>query len=153
SLSAKDTRIAKAHRDQRVPTLEQIRRVIQTMPASTEIERRDRALIAPHDLDRRPRRGDRIAQAQAHRYRSGAGRPGRARGEDEVLEVVRALVLSGRRGYPPDRGRLGHLPAAGEALGARRSAIPRNEDRGWGQSAFRGIGPRPQALEQRRPYP
>src|SRR5262249_878023 len=40
-----------------------------------------------------------------------------------------------------------------EALGARRSAIPRNEDRGWGQSAFRGIGPRPQALEQRRPYP
>src|SRR5262249_12550965 len=46
SLSAKDTRIAKAHRDQRVPTLEQIRHVIQTMPASTEIERRDRALIA-----------------------------------------------------------------------------------------------------------
>src|SRR5262249_8768630 len=45
------------------------------------------------------------------------------------------------------------VPAAGEALGARRSAIPRNEDRGWGQSAFRGIGARPQALEQRRPYP
>src|SRR5262249_27358803 len=84
---------------------------------------------------------------------AGPGRPGCARGEDEVLEVVRDLVLSGRRGYPPDRGRLDHLPAAGEALGARRSAIPRNEDRGWGQSAFRGIGPRPQALEQRRPYP
>src|SRR5262245_43950287 len=46
NLSAKETRIAKAHRDQRVPTLEQIRHVIQTMPASTEIERRDRALIA-----------------------------------------------------------------------------------------------------------
>jgi hypothetical protein len=29
-----------------VPTLEQIRHVIQTMPATTEIERRDRALIA-----------------------------------------------------------------------------------------------------------
>ena len=29
-----------------MPTLEQIRHVIQTMPASTEIERRDRALIA-----------------------------------------------------------------------------------------------------------
>jgi site-specific recombinase XerD len=46
NLSAKETRIAKAHRDQRVPTLEQIRHVIQMMPASTEIERRDRALIA-----------------------------------------------------------------------------------------------------------
>src|SRR5262245_19936461 len=46
NLSAKDTRIAKAHREARVPTLEQIRHVIQTMPASTEIERRDRALIA-----------------------------------------------------------------------------------------------------------
>jgi integrase len=46
NLSAKETRIAKTHRDARVPTLEQIRHVIQTMPASTEIERRDRALVA-----------------------------------------------------------------------------------------------------------
>jgi integrase len=46
NLSAKDARIAKAHRDARVPTLEQIRHVIRTMPASSERERRDRALIA-----------------------------------------------------------------------------------------------------------
>jgi integrase len=46
NLSAKETRIAKAHRDARVPTLEQIRHVIQAMPAGTEIERRDRALVA-----------------------------------------------------------------------------------------------------------
>src|SRR5262249_26435645 len=46
NLSAKETRIAKAHRDERVPTLEQIRCVIRMMPAATEIERRDRALIA-----------------------------------------------------------------------------------------------------------
>jgi len=46
NLSAKETRIAKARREERVPTLEQIRHVIQTMPATTEIERRDRALIA-----------------------------------------------------------------------------------------------------------
>jgi integrase len=46
NLSAKETRIAKAHRDARVATLEQIRHVIQTMPAGTEIERRDRALVA-----------------------------------------------------------------------------------------------------------
>ena len=45
NLSAKETRIAKATRPGRVPTLEQIRHVIQSMPA-TPIERRDRALIA-----------------------------------------------------------------------------------------------------------
>jgi integrase len=46
NLSAKETRIAKATRPGRVPTLEQIRHVIQSMPATTDIERRDRALIA-----------------------------------------------------------------------------------------------------------
>jgi site-specific recombinase XerD len=46
NLSAKETRVAKTHRDERVPTLEQIRHVISMMPAATEIERRDRALIA-----------------------------------------------------------------------------------------------------------
>jgi integrase/recombinase XerD len=43
--SARETRIAKARRPTTVPTLEQIR-VIQTMPAGTAIERRNRALIA-----------------------------------------------------------------------------------------------------------
>ena len=45
-LSEKDTRVARAHREQRVPTLEQIRHVIANMPADSEVERRDRALIA-----------------------------------------------------------------------------------------------------------
>jgi integrase len=46
NLSAKDTRIAKATRPARVPTLEQIRHVIQSMPARTDTGRRNRALIA-----------------------------------------------------------------------------------------------------------
>src|SRR5688572_15084415 len=46
NLSAKETRIAKATRPARIPTLEQIRHVIQSMPAATDIKRRDRALIA-----------------------------------------------------------------------------------------------------------
>src|SRR5215471_2327895 len=46
NLSAKETRIAKAHREARVPTLEQIRHVVDKMPAITEIERRNRALVA-----------------------------------------------------------------------------------------------------------
>lgn len=46
NLSAKDTRIAKATRPERIPTLEQIRHVIGRMPMVTDIERRDRALLA-----------------------------------------------------------------------------------------------------------
>jgi integrase len=46
NLSTKETRIAKATRPARVPTLEQIRHVIQNMPAATDIEQRNRALIA-----------------------------------------------------------------------------------------------------------
>jgi len=46
NLSDKDTRVATAQREQNVPTLEQIKYVIDTMPTSTEIERRNRALIA-----------------------------------------------------------------------------------------------------------
>ena len=46
NLSAKDARIATAKRQKPVPTLEQIKHVIETMPYSTEIEQRNRALIA-----------------------------------------------------------------------------------------------------------
>lgn len=46
NLSVKETRIAKAIRPVRVPTLEQIRHVIRHMPAITDIERRNRALVA-----------------------------------------------------------------------------------------------------------
>ncbi len=46
NLSEKDTRIANAKREKRVPTLEQVRFVISQMPSTTELERRDRALIA-----------------------------------------------------------------------------------------------------------
>lgn len=46
NLSEKEARIAKARRERPGPTLEQIRHVLRGMPAETEIERRDRALIA-----------------------------------------------------------------------------------------------------------
>ena len=44
NLSEKDTRIATAHREQKVPTLEQIKHVIQTMPVQTV---RSNAATAP----------------------------------------------------------------------------------------------------------
>ena len=46
NLSDKDTRVATAQREQRVPTLGQIKHVLNTMPTNTDIELRNRALIA-----------------------------------------------------------------------------------------------------------
>lgn len=46
NLSEKDVRIAKASREKPVPTLEQVHHVLETMPAETDIEKRNRALIA-----------------------------------------------------------------------------------------------------------
>jgi integrase len=46
NLSDKDVRIATAKRHQKVPTMEQIKHVLNTMPAVTDIERRNRALVA-----------------------------------------------------------------------------------------------------------
>ncbi|MCB2007895.1 MAG: site-specific integrase [Rhodoferax sp.] len=45
-LSLKDARVATARREKPVPTLEQIRHTIALMPDQTEIERRNRALLA-----------------------------------------------------------------------------------------------------------
>lgn len=45
-LLAKDVRVATARREREGPTLEQIERVVRGMPSSSEIERRDRALVA-----------------------------------------------------------------------------------------------------------
>ena len=46
NLSDKDVRVATAQREQKVPTLEQIKHVINIMRADTDIERRNRALVA-----------------------------------------------------------------------------------------------------------
>ena len=46
NLSEKDTRVATARRERPAPTLEQIKHVIASMPASGEIEQRNRALLA-----------------------------------------------------------------------------------------------------------
>jgi integrase len=46
NLSEKDVRIATTQRDRNAPTMAQVRRVIETMPSESEIERRNRALVA-----------------------------------------------------------------------------------------------------------
>jgi integrase len=46
NLSEKEARIATAHRFKQGPTIEQIRHLLTSMPAQTDIEKRNRALIA-----------------------------------------------------------------------------------------------------------
>jgi integrase len=46
NLSEKEVRIAKATREKPVPTIDQVHHVLATMPAATDIEKRNRALIA-----------------------------------------------------------------------------------------------------------
>ncbi|WP_430416300.1 tyrosine-type recombinase/integrase [Parasphingorhabdus sp.] len=46
NLSEKDVRIAKASHQRPVPSLEQIQHVLESMPTGTDIEKRNRALIA-----------------------------------------------------------------------------------------------------------
>ena len=46
NLSDNNTRVATAQREQKVPTMEQIKHVINTMPVDTDIEHRNRALMA-----------------------------------------------------------------------------------------------------------
>ncbi|MFQ5443485.1 MAG: tyrosine-type recombinase/integrase [Nitrospinales bacterium] len=46
NLSDKEMRVATARREQKAPTIEQVKHVLSTMPVDTEINRRNRALIA-----------------------------------------------------------------------------------------------------------
>lgn len=46
NISSKDMRIATARREKAVPTIEQIKHVIQLMPNQTDIEQRNQALVA-----------------------------------------------------------------------------------------------------------
>jgi len=45
NMSANDERVARAHRERPVPTLGELRKTFDTMPANTVIDRRDRALF------------------------------------------------------------------------------------------------------------
>jgi len=46
NLSEKEVRIAKATREKPVPSIEQVHRVLEAMPAESDIEKRNRAMIA-----------------------------------------------------------------------------------------------------------
>jgi hypothetical protein len=119
NLSAKDTAIAKASREMAVPTIEQIRHVLFTMPNGTDIEKRNRALIAFTLLTRSSRSRCSLARATTRLPRCACGMSilTRARsirtpaGADEILEDFPDLFLPGRRRHTRDLRELGNVLA------------------------------------------
>jgi integrase len=153
NLSAKETRIAKAHRDARVPTLEQIRHVIRTMPAGTEIERRDRALIAFTILT--GARDGAIASLKLKHIDIDQGRV-----DQDAREVKTKFSKSFTTWFFPVGGDIRQIVVdwvnylrQEKLWGLDDPLFPATKIVVGDSRHFRGIGPRPQALEQRRPYP
>jgi integrase/recombinase XerC len=70
--TTRESAIATARREKQAPSLDQIRRTVQTMPATTEIERRDRALLAFTILT--GMRDSAIASIKLKHVDAGAGR-------------------------------------------------------------------------------
>jgi site-specific recombinase XerC len=75
NLSTKETRIAKATRPARVPTLEQIRSHHLQHARDYQHRTSEPGADCVHNIDRCARRCDRLVQAPAHRYRARADRP------------------------------------------------------------------------------
>ena len=123
SLSDKDARIAKAALDRPVPTIEQIRHVLKSMPADTDIELRNSRCRCLYPAYRCSRRRDRLAEAQARRRPREQGGTRCAGGAHQVLQDLHDMVLPGRRRHSPDCRGLGRIPYRGEAVRTRRSIV------------------------------
>jgi site-specific recombinase XerD len=150
NLSAKETRIAKATRPARIPTLEQIGHVVHTMPASTEIERRDRALIAFTILT--GARDGAIASFKLGHIDIDEGKI-----DQDAREVRTKFSKSFVTTFFPVGDDIRAVVADWVAYlrteklwGAGRSAVPGHQGGGGRQSPVCDSGTGPQALEQRQ---
>jgi site-specific recombinase XerD len=129
NLSEKDTRVATARREQRVPTLEQINHVIDSMPTATEIDRRNRALIAFTLLT--GARDSAIASMKLKHVDLVANCVSQDAREvkTKFSNDFQHVLLSSWRWDFQDCGRLGVSSSGRIAMGQRRSAFPRDADR------------------------
>jgi integrase/recombinase XerD len=97
NLSEKEARIATAHRGKEVPTVEQIRHVITSMPTQTDIEKTQPCLDRIHSAHRRPRWGYRLVQIEAYRCGLRQNRPRRPRGENQAGQDIHDMLFPSRR--------------------------------------------------------
>src|SRR5208337_4479449 len=104
NLSEKEARVVTAHRGKHSPTIEQILHVLESMPVQSDVEKRNRALIAFTLLT-----GARDGVFQIETYRLGCrqNRAGRARSEYQAQQDIHNVLLSGWRCRPGNRSRLG----------------------------------------------
>ena len=126
NLSDKDVAVARARREKRVPTLEQVQHVLSAMPADTVLERRDRALIAFATLT-----GARVGGAGV--VPAGARRSRRGYVEQDARTVRTKFAKTFRTYFMPIGGDALAIFAdwiaragARSPLGPRRSAVPGN---------------------------
>ena len=131
NLSDKDARVATARREQRAPTIEQVKHVISRMPDETELQRRNRAIVAFTLLT--GARDSAIASMKLkHIDLCRQLRLSRcSRGEDQVQQDLHHVFLPGGKRDSPDSRGLGVLPAAGQGLGRRRAAVSGYADGPW----------------------
>ena len=121
ALSEKESRVAKATLERRVPSLEQILHVVRMMPCESDIELRNRALVA-FTLLTGARDGAIASLKLKHVDR--AAPSGRPRGAYQVFKDHHDMVFPGRRRDPPNRRRLGRISAEGSVVRPRRPAVP-----------------------------
>jgi len=128
ALSLKDTAIAKTARGRPVPSIEQIRHVTLSMPSGTDIEKRDRPLVALALMT--GARDDALASLRLGHVDLDAGLIQQDAREvrTEVLEDVSNLLRAVGRRYSGDFRGVGPASRAKSAVGAGRSAFP--EDAG-----------------------
>ena len=129
ALSEKESRIAKATLERFVPTLDQVRRVVRSMPSNTDIELRNRAVVAFTLLTGVRDGAHRLPQAQACGRAEERGHPRRAGGAHQILEDLHDVVLSRGRGHRADRHRLGRHTF--ERTSTLATAIRSSRRRGW----------------------
>ena len=148
NLSEKDVRIATAKREQVGPTVEQVKHVIALMPADTEIQRRDRALIAFTLLT--GARDSAIASMKLKHVDLAAGCV-----EQDAREVKTKFSKTFTTYFFPvgDEIRrivdgVGGVSPGGDALGQRRSALSGDAHCGGAVSPIRGGRAGTGSLEQ-----
>jgi integrase len=151
-LSEKDIRIAKAPQERSVPTPEQIESVLRAMPAGTDIERRNRALIAFTWLTG-VRDGALASLKLKHVNLT------EARVNQDPREVKTKNSKAQTTTFFPvavsaaDRRGMDRVPDQGAPLGSRRPPVPGDPDRAWPRPPIQGWWLGPQALEQRWRHP
>ena len=146
NLSEKDSRVATARRGRSAPTLEQVRHVISLMPERTDIERRNRALVAFTLMT--GARDSALASMKLKHVDIATG---------SVFQDAREVETKFSKSFTTyffnvgDEVRqifdVGHSPAPGEAMGQRRPAVPGDAGGVGRNAAVRGGGPGTQTLE------